>query len=117
MDQMALTKFKEEIMSLTKFDSSKFSEKTSVSFSGSPMPHPYDSSKFILICDPLSEHTEFLEFNKSDVTKIEDATSVTTDSGKSLRFLRVWIKEGVIAVKYHPFVVAKTKNIFDKKNS
>jgi len=114
MDQNALTKFKNEILSITKYDSLKFSEKNSVSFSGSPIQHPYDNEKFILICDPLSDHTEFLEFSKTDVVKLEDLTSITTKKGESVRLIKIWIKEGVVALKYQPFIVGKTNIIVDK---
>ncbi|MBN2545556.1 MAG: hypothetical protein JXB50_07155 [Spirochaetes bacterium] len=114
MDQNALTKFKNEILSITKYDSIKYSEKNSISFSGSPIQHPYDNEKFILICDPISDHTEFLEFSKTDVVKIEDLTSITTSKGESIRLIKVWIKEGVVALKYQPFIVGKTNIIVDK---
>lgn len=113
MNEKALTKFKEEILSVIKVDSTEFSEKNSVSFSGSPMPHPYDKNKFILITDPLSDYAEFFEFNKNDITKIEEINSIATESGESVRFLKIWVKEGSLGLRCEPFIVAKTKKFLN----
>lgn len=91
-----------------KFDMSKFSKENTVSFTGSAMQHPYEDDKFVLICDPISDHTEFIEFFKSDLVFIEEIESISTNKGESVIITRVWIKSGALALKVHPFVVTKT---------
>ncbi len=101
---------KKSNFNIEKFDFSKFSEQNSVAFLGSPISHPYDEAKFILICDPISEHTEFIEFSKRDLTNMEHLTNIQTELHETVNMFRVWIKTGSTGVKYNPFVVTKTRN-------
>ncbi len=81
-----------------------------VSFIGSPSKHPYEQDKFILIKDPISEHTEFIEFIKEDVLFVEDLPSLLTNDNESVSMKKVWIKEGSTGLRMEPFIVAKTKS-------
>ena len=76
------------------------------------MTHPYEKEKFILVADPLSDHTYFLEFHKADVVYAEDLSSVSTGS-ETIPMTRIWISQGVIGIRYEPFIVGKTKDAVD----
>lgn len=113
METKALTL--KNIFPVEKFDFTKFSEKNSVCFTGSIIQHPYEEDKFILICDPLSEHTQFIEFSKNDLVYIEYLPSLTTKNGESVVINKIWIKEGSLALKFEPFIVGKTRDLMNKK--
>lgn len=94
---------------LEKYDYNKFSDKGCISFTGSPSKHPYEDDKFILIRDPLSDHTDFLEFHKDDIVYVEELPSIYSSSEKEpVNICRVWIKAGVVALKIQPFIVGNT---------
>ena len=101
---------RKNIFPIEKYDYSKFSSDNCISFTGSPMQHPYDTSKFMLICDPLSDHTEFIEFSKSDLVFIEELPSISVKNGENIIISKIWIKIGAMALRFEPFVVAKTKD-------
>ena len=82
--------------------------KTHVSFSGTPRKHPYDGSKVILVADPYSTHAFFWEFNKSDISYLEELPNVVATDGQTYPMARVWVKKMSIAVRSTPFVVADT---------
>ncbi len=102
---------KKSNFNVEKFDFSKFSSSKSVAFLGTPISHPYDSNKFVLICDPLSEHTEFIDFLLSDLTNMEHLPTILTDNHESINMYRIWIKEGATAIRYSPFIVTKINKI------
>jgi len=101
-----------EIFPIEKFNFNKFSEENSTCFTGSPIQHPYEDDKFILICDPLSDHTQFIEFSKSDMIFLEELQSIVTNKGENVTITKVWIKSGSLALRYEPFIVGKTKDYF-----
>jgi len=105
---------KYETFSIEKFDVSKFSKESSVSFTGSAVLHPYEEDKFVLICDPLSEHTEFIEFFKKDLACMEEVESISLENGENVIITKVWIKSGSLALKVHPFIVTKTSHYLKK---
>ena len=98
---------KMDILPIEKFNYTKFSEENSVVFTGSPVKHPYENDKFILISDPLSANTDFIEFKKEDLIFVEDLPSLISDKGESIQMVKVYIKKGAIAVRYKPFVVGE----------
>ena len=104
---------KMDIFPLEKLNYSKISDTESVSFTGSPSKHPYEDDKFILIRDPLSDHTDFIEFYKNDVLYVEELPSILSRKNETINICRVWIKEGVVALKIQPFVVSNTKKEID----
>lgn len=83
-----------------------------VSFVGSLSKHPHEDKKFILVLDPVSEHTEFIEFLREDVVFIEDHSRVVATNGQIITLKKVWMQEGAIALKLSPFVIAKTRYSF-----
>lgn len=99
---------KDELFPIEKYSAADFRKENSISFVGSPSKHPYETDKFILIIDPLSNHTDFIEFQKDDVIFIEDIPSIYSgDEGDNVSFCRVWIKKGAYALKMQPFIVDK----------
>ena len=104
-----------EIFPVEKFDFSKFNEKNAICFTGAITRHPFEEDKFILICDPLSEHTQFIEFSKKDLLFIEYMPSLTTKEGESIVINKLWVTIGSIAIKFEPFIVGKTRDVLYKK--
>lgn len=100
----------DELFPIEKYHAEKQRCEKAVSFTGSPSKHPYEADKFILILDPVSDHTEFIEFKKEDVVAIEELPSLLTRENESVSMNLVWIKEGALGLKMSPFVVAKTRN-------
>jgi inorganic pyrophosphatase len=80
-----------------------------VAFTGSPRKHPYDSDKVILVADPYSTNTLYFEFDKADVTYVEEQPSLVDLDGNTVTMIRLWLKKGGIAVRCTPFVVSDTR--------
>lgn len=76
-----------------------------IAFSGLPRKHPYDVSKFILFCDPLSGAPRLIEFKVEDILMAEDRPAPVSESGESLPLVRIWVKKGSFALEYEPFEV------------
>lgn len=104
---------KDDFLSIEKYKNAPQSDVKAIAFTGSPGRHPYEEDKFILVLNPLSDHTEFIEFNKSDIIYIEELPTISTKNKGSVSMKIIWIKEGAIAVKMTPFVIAKTSTIYD----
>ena len=85
--------------------------KTHVSFSGSPRKHPYDSDKVILIADPFSTNNLYFEFNKDDISYLEELPNLVDLDGSAITLVRVWVKKSSVAVRCTPFIVQDTGNI------
>jgi hypothetical protein len=80
--------------------------KSNVSFSGSPQKHPYDADKVILVVDPYSSNTFYYEFNKSDITFVEELPNIVNLYGDVFPMVRIWVRKMSVAVRCTPFVVA-----------
>ncbi|MBP7553147.1 MAG: inorganic pyrophosphatase Ppa [Spirochaetes bacterium] len=106
---------KHNILQLEKIPFSSHNDDNSALFIGSPIKHPYEDDKFILICDPLTDHAMFIEFQKSDILFMEELSSLASDDGESVTIAKVFIKLGASAIRYEPFVVTKTKDILHSK--
>jgi len=74
-----------------------------VAFSGSPQRHPYDRKKFILIADPFSTQNHFYEFNKRDVSYVEEQPSIVNMDGETVNMVRIWVKKLSIGLHCSPF--------------
>jgi hypothetical protein len=77
----------------------------SVAFTGVPRKHPYDPDKFMLFGDPLGSNPNIVEFKMSDIVKVEQLPSPVTKAGESLFLVRVWVRQGALAMQYQPFEV------------
>ena len=86
-------------------------KKTHVSFSGSPRKHPYDSNKVILIVDPFSANNLYFEFNKDDVSYVEELPNLVDLDGNAIAVVRVWVKKLSVAIRCTPFIVEDTGKI------
>ncbi len=82
---------------------------THVSFTGTPRKHPYDPQKVILVADPYSAHTFYYEFEKADISYLQELPSVVTAEGETCTMVRLWVRKMSIAVRCTPFVVADTR--------
>ncbi len=92
-----------------------------VPFSGHPRKHPVEKHKLLLINDPMGENPSVVEFNLNDIVYIEDLHALITESGESLRLVKLWIRKGARGVILEPFEVDepiifsdKTENIREK---
>lgn len=80
-----------------------------VSFSGSPRKHPYDSEKIILVADPYSANTFYFEFSKNDIACVEELPSIVDMDGVTLTMVRIWVRNGSIAIRSTPFIAGDTR--------
>jgi len=81
---------------------------THVSFSGSPQKHPYDSEKVIIIADPFSANTLYYEFNKDDISYVEELPNIVNLDGETMTMVRVWVKKMSVGIRCAPFIVEDT---------
>ena len=84
-------------------------KKTHVSFSGSPKKHPYDRDKIILVADPFSTNTLYYEFNKDDISYLEELPSLVNLDGETITMVRIWVKKMSVGIRCSPFVVEDTR--------
>ncbi len=82
--------------------------KTHVSFSGSPQKHPYDTDKVIIIADPFSTNNLYYEFNKNDISYVEELPNLVNIDGGTIAVVRVWVKKLSVAIRCSPFIVEDT---------
>jgi hypothetical protein len=82
--------------------------KNHVSFTGSPKKHPYDSDKVILIADPFSSDNLYYEFNKDDISYVEELPNLVNLDGETIAVVRVWVKKLSVGIRCTPFIVEDT---------
>ena len=82
--------------------------KTHVPFSGSPLRHPYDQEKLILVVDPYSTSRSYYEFSKDDITYAEKLPNLSSADGDTIAITRLWVRKGSMAVRSTPFIVEET---------
>ena len=83
--------------------------KTHVSFSGSPKKHPYDTDKVILVSDPFSTNTLYFDFNKDDISYLEELPNLVNLDGESITMVRIWVKKMSVGIRCSPFIVEDTR--------
>ncbi|HDL08131.1 MAG TPA: inorganic pyrophosphatase Ppa [Desulfobacteraceae bacterium] len=113
---MLITKFPKEI---AKFEVQVYKKpknldelrRTHVPFSGSPIKHPYDSEKIILVTDPYSTSAFYLEFRIDDIYYVEELTNLVKMDGEVVGMTRVWVKKNSVALRLTPFIVEDTQRI------
>lgn len=76
-----------------------------VILSGYPRKHPFESEKLIFVVDPLGTNPTIIEFKLSDILFAEDQPSVVTETGESLRIIKIWVRKGAYGVIHEPFEV------------
>ncbi len=82
---------------------------THVPFSGSPLKHPYDIEKIVLLTDPYSSITTYLEFRINDISFVEKLTNIVNIEGEVVTMARVWVKKKSIGISCTPFLVDEIK--------
>lgn len=80
-----------------------------VSFTGSPKKHPYDSDKVILIADPFSSDNLYYEFNKEDISYVEELPNLANLDGETIAVVRVWVKKLSVGIRSTAFIVEDTR--------
>jgi inorganic pyrophosphatase len=84
---------------------------THLPYSGSAHKHPYDSRKIILLPDPYSPHSLYLEFRIRDISYVEELPSAVNLDGETVMMARIWVRKGSFGLLCSPFVVEDTRNI------
>jgi len=84
-------------------------KKTHVPFSGSPLKHPYDPKKVILVPDPYSSSPFYYEFKSNDITFVEKLPSIVNIEGEAITMVRFWVKKMSLGMVCTPFLVEETK--------
>ena len=97
-----------EIEAYKRPKSSKDLRRTHVSFSGSPLKHPFDSKKVILIMDPYSRKTSYYEFRSQDISFVEELPSIVDMDGKTVTMVRIWVKKMSVGLLCSLFLVGET---------
>ncbi len=82
---------------------------THVSFSGTPLHHPYDNEKVVLLVDPFSSNTLYYEFFSKDISYAEHLENIVDPEGKTLSIVRIWVKKKSIGIRCTPFIVEDTR--------
>jgi hypothetical protein len=88
---------------------SKELRKTHVPFSGSPLKHPYDPKKVILVPDPYGRNPFYYEFKRDDITYAEGLPNIVDVRGKTITMIRFWVKKMSVGMLCTPFLVEETK--------
>lgn len=76
-----------------------------VPFSGSPLKHPADDEKIILITDPYDMNINYYEFYISDVIYVEELPNITNYDGETITMVRLWVKKKAMGIRCTPFIV------------
>ncbi|AEJ19333.1 hypothetical protein [Gracilinema caldarium] len=102
------------------FEITKYSgnpPKDGVVFSGYPRQHPFEPEKLIFVYDPLGTNPIIMEFKLCDILFVEDQPSVVTETGESLRIVKIWVRKGAYGVIHEPFEVQDTLQFINTSRS
>ncbi len=84
-------------------------KKSHVPFSGSPIKHPYDSKKIVLVPDPYSTSTFYYEFKTKDISYMEELPSIANIDGEMVPMARIWVAKMSLGVRCIPFIIDDLK--------
>ncbi len=84
-------------------------KKNHIPFSGSPLMHPHDPKKVILVPDPYGGSPFYYEFNSDDVTFAEKLPSIVNLEGEATTVVRFWVKKMSRGILCTPFLVEESK--------
>jgi hypothetical protein len=84
-------------------------KKSHLPFSGSPLKHPYDHKKVILIPDPYSSNPFYYEFKRDDITYAERLPNIVDVNGEAMTMVRFWVKKMSVGMLCTPFLVEEMK--------
>jgi len=68
-------------------------KRTHVPFTGSPLRHPDDPEKVVLVADPYSSHTFYYEFRAKDISYMEELPSIVNLDNETISMSRIWVKK------------------------
>ena len=85
--------------------------KTHIAYTGSPKKHPYDPKKVILLADPFSDNTYFMEFRSEDISYLEKLPNIVNLNGETVTMVRFWVKMNSVGLRCIPFRVNVTQVI------
>ena len=77
---------------------------THAAFCGSPMKHPHDPKKMVLVADPAGSSPFYYEFHMKDIEYMEEMPHITDLLGETFNMARVWVKKGSVGIRCIPFV-------------
>lgn len=97
---------------ISRYDRKKDYSDTCIAFTGTPRKHPYDHEKLLLINNPYTSETIFYEFQFSDIKGVDDLPSLLTETGESVKMVKVWVEKGSVGMRYEPFEVNKPLKFF-----
>ena len=83
--------------------------KTHVPFSGSPIQHPYDPQKILIVPDPYRTNPIYYEFKKSDISYMEELPRIANLEGETINMVRIWVKTMSVGILCSPFLVSEMK--------
>ncbi len=98
-----------EIETVKKPKNIKELKKNHVPFSGSPLQHPYNPKKVILVPDPYSSNPFYYEFKRDDITFAETLPSIVDLEGETINVVRFWVKKMSVGMLCTPFLVEEMK--------
>jgi inorganic pyrophosphatase len=84
-------------------------KKTHVPFTGSPLKHPYDPKKVVLVPDPFGSNPIYYEFKSKDISFLEELPSLVDLNGKTIKMVRLWLKKMSVGVLCSPFLIEEIK--------
>ncbi len=84
-------------------------KKTHVPFSGSPLKHPQDPKKVILVPDPYGSSPFYYEFKRDDVSFAEKLPSIVNLENEATPMVRFWVKKMSRGILCTPFLVEEFK--------
>jgi len=98
-----------EIQTYKKPEDTRQMNLTHVSFSGTPLHHPYDNEKVVLLSDPFSANTLYYEFFIKDISFAENLENIVDPEGKTLNIVRIWVKKKSVGIRCTPFIIEDTR--------
>ncbi len=87
-------------------------KRNSMPFIGSPLKHPVDKTKVILIVDPYNQTNFYYEFKAEDITFVEDFPTIVNVDGENLTMVKLWIRKGSLGIRCMPFLVEEMASPF-----
>ncbi|MDI7259242.1 MAG: inorganic pyrophosphatase Ppa [Thermodesulfobacteriota bacterium] len=85
--------------------------KTHVPFSGSPLKHPYEPKKVILVPDPYRSNPSYYEFNSGDISFLEELPNIVDLDGEIVKMVRIWVKKMSVGMLCTPFFIEETQRV------
>jgi inorganic pyrophosphatase len=59
----------------------------------------------VLVADPYSKQNVYYEFNKMDISYVEELPSIVNLDGETVTMVRIWLKKMSIGLRCSPFIV------------